>query len=420
WGIDTAKIRKQLLAGGKLPESEVLGYSDVRLFATIFEPGFSTAPQVTGISGRGVGLDMVKSSVEKLGGRIEIDSKWKVGTSFTLRLPIPKSVLIVSSLLVQAERQAFAVPQDKIVRLIRVTDALAQGMVRTVEGGVVLDFHGVLVPVVDLGSVLQLRDKMPSLESNVLDLASLVVIQAEGGVYACLVDAILDSEEIVMKKVGAQLEGRKAFAGATFMGDGTVGLILNVDGIAELSQVHLKYADVSKSSRVVATNRKNDVLLVDIDVPGDFGVPMDSVYRLEDFDPDQVRNSIDRSIVVYRDQAMPLVDLSVVLKTGINGRFNPEPVPMANRERAFVLVFRTRAGQFFGCVVDRIKDFLTIEEDLLQTNRSYACIKGSIILESRVISVLDPEVVVDVATRVFDHPSPAVINLLPPEGLRIA
>ena len=410
FGIDSAKIRKQLLAGGKIPEAEILGFSDVRLFSTIFEPGFSTAVQVTGISGRGVGLDMVKSSVEKLGGRIEIDSKWKVGTSFTLRLPIPKSVLIVSSLLVQAERQAFAVPQDKIVRLIRVTDALAQGMVRTVEGGVVLDFHGVLVPVVDLGSVLQLREKMPSLESNALDLASLVVIQAEGGLYACLVDAILDSEEIVMKKVGAQLEGRKAFAGATFMGDGTVGLILNVDGIAELSEVHLKFADVSKSSRVVAVNRKNDVLLVDIDVPGDFGVPMDSVYRLEDFDPDQVRNSIDRSIVVYRDQAMPLVDLSVILKTGINGRFKPEPVKMDNRERAFVLVFRTRAGQFFGCVVDRIKDFLTIEEDLLQTNRSYACVKGSIILENRVISVLDPEVVVDVATRVFDQPASVAMN----------
>jgi len=419
-GIDTAKIRKQLLAGGKIPEAEVLGYSDVRLFSTIFEPGFSTASQVTGISGRGVGLDMVKSSVEKLGGRIEIDSKWKLGTSFTLRLPIPKSVLIVSSLLVQAERQAFAVPQDKIVRLIRVTDALAQGMVRTVEGGVVLEFHGVLVPVVDLGSVLQLREKMPSLESNALDLASLVVIQAEGGVYACLVDAILDSEEIVMKKVGAQLEGRKAFAGATFMGDGTVGLILNVDGIAELSGVHLKYADVSKSSRVPAVNRKNDVLLVDIDVPGDFGVPMDSVYRLEDFDPDQVRNSIDRSIVVYRDQAMPLVDLSVILKTGINGRFKPEPVKMDNRERAFVLVFRTRAGQFFGCVVDRIKDFLTIEDDLLQTNRSYACVKGSIILENRVISVLDPEVVVDVATRVFDQPASVAMNDVPSEGLRAA
>jgi two-component system chemotaxis sensor kinase CheA len=228
----------------------------------------------------------------------------------------------------------------------------------------------------------------------------------------------LDSEEIVMKKVGAQLEGRKAFAGATFMGDGTVGLILNVDGIAELSEVHLKFADVSKSSRVVAVNRKNDVLLVDIDVPGDFGVPMDSVYRLEDFDPDQVRNSIDRSIVVYRDQAMPLVDLSVVLKTGINGRFKPEPVPMQNRERAFVLVFRTRAGQFFGCVVDRIKDFLTIEEDLLQTNRSYACVKGSIILENRVISVLDPDVVVDVATRVFDQPAAGADQHS--QGLRVA
>ncbi len=108
WGIDTAKIKKQLLAGGKILESEVLGFSEVRLHSMIFEPGFSTAAQVTGISGRGVGLDMVKSSVEKLGGRIEIESKWKVGTSFTLRLPIPKSVLIVSSLLVQAERPGFS------------------------------------------------------------------------------------------------------------------------------------------------------------------------------------------------------------------------------------------------------------------------------------------------------------------------
>ncbi|NBQ52064.1 MAG: hypothetical protein EBU49_00575, partial [Proteobacteria bacterium] len=366
----------------------------------IFEPGFSTAAKVTGISGRGVGLDMVKSSVEKLRGRIEIDSKLKAGTTFTLRLPIPKSVLIVSSLLVQAEGKAFAVPQDRIVRLIRVADANHQKMVRFMEGGVVLDFHGDLIPVVDLGTVLQLRPSMPGLDIEA-DLASLVIIQAETGVFACYVDAILDSEEIVMKKVGPQLEGRKAFAGATFMGDGTVGLILNVDGIVELSGVHVSKSDSRKPNKALETRRKNDILLVNINVPGDFGLPMDSVYRLEDFESGIVKNSMDRSIVVYREQAMPLVDLSLFLKSNIQGVFTPQPISTEQRERVFVLVFKTKLGQFFGCVVDQIKDFISIEEDLRSTNRSYESIKGSVIIDNRVISVLDPAYLVEVASQAF-------------------
>ncbi len=401
-GIDAAKVRKKLLSEAKFPEAEIMAFNENRLFATIFEPGFSTAAKITGISGRGVGLDMVKSSVDKLRGRIEIDSKLKIGTTFTLRLPIPKSVLIVSSLLVQAEGKAFAIPQDKIVRLIRVADAHAQQMIRTIEGGVALDFHGDLIPVMDLGTVLALRGKMPELTADA-DLASFVVIQTDAGIFACLVDAILDSEEIVMKKVGPQLEGRKAFSGATFMGDGTVGLILNVDGIAELSRVNLNYANHRKPSRPIETLRKQDILLVDIDVPGDFGVPMDSVSRLEDFDANQVQKSIDRSIVVYRDQAMPLVDLSSLLKVDLQSTFTMKPIDMTNRERAFVLVFKTKAGYFFGCVVDQIKDFISIEEDLRTTNRSYESIKGSVILENSVISVLDPEFLIAFGTKAFDQ-----------------
>lgn len=402
-GIDPAKIRKKLVSDGKFSEAEVTSFSESRLFPMIFEPGFSTAAKVTGISGRGVGLDMVKSSVEKLRGRIEIDSKLKAGTTFTLRLPIPKSVLIVSSLLVQAEGKAFAVPQDRIVRLIRVADANHQKMVRFMEGGVVLDFHGDLIPVVDLGTVLQLRPSMPGLDIEA-DLASLVIIQAETGVFACYVDAILDSEEIVMKKVGPQLEGRKAFAGATFMGDGTVGLILNVDGIVELSGVHVSKSDSRKPNKALETRRKNDILLVNINVPGDFGLPMDSVYRLEDFESGIVKNSMDRSIVVYREQAMPLVDLSLFLKSNIQGVFTPQPISTEQRERVFVLVFKTKLGQFFGCVVDQIKDFISIEEDLRSTNRSYESIKGSVIIDNRVISVLDPAYLVEVASQAFDQP----------------
>lgn len=418
-GIDPAKIRQKLVSSGKVSESEVMSWAESRLLAQIFESGFSTASQVTGISGRGVGMDMVKNSVEKLRGRIDIESKVNSGTTFILRLPIPKSVLIVSSLLVQASGKAFAVPQDRIVRLLRVADARAQGMVRSVEGGMVIDFHGELIPVLDLGVVLGLRESMPDLNSNIADMASFIVIQAEGGIYACHVDAILDSEEIVMKKVGAQLEGRKAFSGATFMGDGTVGLILNVDGIAELGRVHLSYADLKKPARTLQTIRKNDILLVDVEVPGDFGVPMDSVYRLEDFEAVQVKQSIDRSVVVYRDQAMPLVDLSLIIKAGAEGSFRPAPVSMEDRERAFVLVFRTRMGQFFGCVVDRIKDFISLEEDLRPTNRSYECIKGSVIIDSRIISVLDPEVIVDVASRAFDRPAPAGL-VAPGSGERLS
>ncbi|MEY4631170.1 MAG: hypothetical protein RIQ81_1290 [Pseudomonadota bacterium] len=415
-GIDPSKIRRKLVASGRMSEPDANSLVDSRLFAMIFEPGFSTAASVTGISGRGVGLDMVKSSVEKLRGRIEIDSKLKVGTRFSLHLPVPKSVLIVSSLLVQANGSAFAVPQDKIVRLLRVADA--RELIRPVQGGFVLDFHGDLIPVVDLGVALKLRESMPSLSVEGFDLASFVVIQAEGGVYACRVDAILDSEEIVMKKVGAQLEGRKAFSGATFMGDGTVGLILNVDGIAEIAGVQLRYRDVNQaaSGRNGQSISKNDILLMDVKIPGDFGIPMNSVYRLEDFDTANVMGMMDRSVVVYREQSMPLIELATILGSGVSGLLRTAPVPTEGRERVFVLVFRTRKGQFFGCVVDRIRDFITIEGGLSESGRSYEFIKGTVLVENKkVISVLDPEVIIRAASLLFDDPVP-----LMPAGAMLA
>lgn len=402
-GIDPEKIRNKIIAQKMFSSSEVATFTDARLFSMIFEPGFSTAAKVTGISGRGVGLDMVKSSVEKLRGRIDIASDLGKGTTFTMHLPIPKSVLIVSSLLVQAETKPFAVPQDRIVRLIRTADAVQQKMIRKVEGGVVLDFHGELIPVIDLGSSLGLRSGIPSFGDDLSDLASFVVIQAESGIYAMLVDAILDSEEIVMKRVGAQLEGRKAFAGATFMGDGTVGLILNVDGLAEISGVQLRDSDLRKDQVQHSAKARTDVLLVDVEAPGDFGLPMDSVFRLEDFDPDRVKSSIDRSIVVYRDQPMPLIDMATILKAGASGGITMQPIDLSVRERVFVMVFRTLAGHFFGCVVDRIKDFITVEGELSTTNRSYECIKGSVVIDNRVVSVIDPATVVGVASRIFDQ-----------------
>jgi chemotaxis protein histidine kinase CheA len=144
---------------------------------------------------------------------------------------------------------------------------------------------------------------------------------------------------------------------------------------------------------------------MDVKIPGDFGIPMNSVYRLEDFASSAIRGAMDRSIVVYREQSMPLIELSTILGAGISGVLKPVPVSLEERERVSVLVFRTRKGQFFGCVVDRIRDFVTIEGALNDSGRSHEFIKGTVLLEgNKVMSVLDPEVIIRAASAIFDDP----------------
>lgn len=214
-GIDRDRVLAKARALGLVPEGVVLGPDDV--CALIFLPGFSTAEKVTAVSGRGVGMDVVKRNIDRLHGQIQIESEQGRGTAFRIRLPL--TTAIIDGLLVRVGGDRFILPTISVqVALRPAREALA-----TVQGrGEVLDHRGKILPLHRLHRIF-------GVEGAVEDAASaiVVIVEAGRGRYALLVDELLNKQEVVIKNLGAYLQGRPGVAGGAILGDGSIALILD-------------------------------------------------------------------------------------------------------------------------------------------------------------------------------------------------
>ena len=193
----------------------------------IFLPGFSTAEQVTNVSGRGVGMDVVKTNIEKIGGSVDLQSRLGHGT--TLRIKIPLTLAIIPALIVTSGGDRYAIPQVNLLELVRLDGEQARRGIETIQGAPVYRLRGNLLPLVYLHEELGVDARAPTDD----DAINIVVLQADDRQFGLVVDGVNDTEEIVVKPLGQQLKGISAFAGATIMGDGRVALILDVLGIAQ-------------------------------------------------------------------------------------------------------------------------------------------------------------------------------------------
>ncbi|MCA3408064.1 MAG: chemotaxis protein CheA, partial [Roseomonas sp.] len=225
-GLPVEKIRAKVLAQGLATEAELAQMNEHDVLRFIFRPGFSTAQQITSVSGRGVGMDVVKTNIERIGGTIELRSKEGRGTTFTIKIPL--TLAIVSALIVQAGGERFAIPQIGVVELVRVGDE-HEGSTRIemIKDAPVLRLRDRLLPLVSLSSLLRLRD------APVGDLKGYVVVMQVGAnVFGIVVDRVFDTEEIVVKPVAPILRHITMFSGNTILGDGSVIMILDPNGVA--------------------------------------------------------------------------------------------------------------------------------------------------------------------------------------------
>jgi two-component system chemotaxis sensor kinase CheA len=390
-GLDTERIKKKAVERGLYSAADIEQLSKPKIFSLIFESGFSTAQQVTDVSGRGVGMDMVRSSIQKVKGRIEIDSEIGKGTTFALHMPIPKSVLIISSLLVDAAGSSFALPQDSISRLIRLEGKRVQKTIKKLEGTYVFEFENHLIPIVDLGEILSLRPKN-SVDYLSRDSQNILVVQTETVKFALAVDKILDSEEIVVKSVGRHLERAKVYGGATFMGDGSVGLILNANGIADLAGVTSGKATVSEDAEEVEKFKdvdQEEYLMFSLWNDGAYAVALRHIHRLEEFPRASFQTVGERTVVIYRDQMVPLVDVSAVFGSpgaDLDAKLAQDPIPV------FVVTINSRYVAF---MIREIKDVCLGPSQLDISVRDRDEIGGCIEINKKVISVIDLNAILD-------------------------
>ena len=314
-GLNADRIRKKAVERGLITAEQAARLAEGDVFNLIFLPGFSTAEKITNVSGRGVGMDVVKTNVEKIGGMVDVTSR--AGAGATVRIKLPLTLAIIPALLVSCRGERFAIPQAGLTELVRLEAGEAATGIEMVHGVPVYRLRGRLLPLVYLSKELQLHPH--DIESGAPEEAvNIAVLQADDRQFGLVVDEINDSEEIVVKPLRRQLKAVKAFAGSTIMGDGRVALILDVLGLAQrasvISEAH-EHGLGEKSIALRETAReKRRYLLFEGPRGSRMAMPLDTLTRLEKLPPDSVERAGKQWVAQYRGEILPLINLEFALE----------------------------------------------------------------------------------------------------------
>ena len=360
-GLDTAGINAKAVEMGLASEAELAAKPQAEINNLIFSPGFSTAARVTSVSGRGVGMDVVRSNIEQIGGTVDLKSVPGSGTVFTIRIPL--TLAIVPALIVAVGEGRFAIPQLAILELVRVGGGAAHRIER-LKDAPILRLRNKLVPLVHLKEVLRLGD-------GASEDGFVVITQVGNQVFGAIVDNVFHTEEIVIKPMSSRLRHIGIFSGTTILGDGSVILILDPNGVAQaLGRAAQSESAVVFDSRSPEENFREDSVSLLIFRAGSHrqkAVPLSLVTRLEEIDCRRIEISDGRHLVQYRDQLMPLLHF----ETG-NG--------VKTHGKQPILVFSDH-GRSMGLVVDEIVDIVEHKLDIEVTGDrpdvlGYAVING--------------------------------------------
>jgi two-component system, chemotaxis family, sensor kinase CheA len=316
-GLSLGKIKEKALKNGLVTPDELAEMTISQIQQFIFKPGFSTAAQVTSVSGRGVGMDVVRTNIEKIGGTIELTSEEGKGSVFLIKIPL--TLAIVSALIVGVGRERFAIPQLAVVELVRV-NSTSEHRIETVNGAPVLRLRGRLLPLVSLRQALNLE------ENNIAHgPRSIFIVVAQVGAHSfgMIVDKVFDTEEIVVKPVAPILKDISLFSGNTILGDGSVIMILDPNGIAaKTGELTVAESGTTGSSRFGHESHHEETVALLVFSAGcktPRAVPLALVARLEEIDVQNIEYGNGRPLVQYRGALMPLVTLSPDYKIRENG-----------------------------------------------------------------------------------------------------
>lgn len=399
-GLDVEKLKKKGVEKGLIRPEQSLQMSEREARHLIFMPGFSTAAQVTAISGRGVGMDVVKTNIEKIGGSVEVLPRVPSGT--TVQIKIPLTLAIIPGLVVSVDahtgcelgsgcmEQRFVVPQANLLELVRLEGEKDISLIASVHGTPVVRHRGQLLPLVYLNRVLGVPRRQTEHDGE--EVVSIVVVQAENRQMGLVVDHIGDTQEIVVKPLGRQLKGLTCYVGATIMGDGLPALILDVAGLARLgglaghSREHLTEAQVEGESESKGKIQK--LLLVRAGGFERVAVPLSLVARLEEVESRRVERAAGRAVLHYRGEILPLVSLRSVLEPEREDR-------CYSAEKLQVIVFADGAHRI-GVVVDRIDDI--VYDDFTAKRRgSIRGLLGAAVIGGKITDLLDLHALVEAA-----------------------
>ena len=368
-GLSLANIRRKVIEKGLATEAQLEGMSEQQIQQFIFRPGFSTAAAVTNVSGRGVGMDVVRSNIEKIGGVIEFQSTEGKGSSFTIKIPL--TLAIVSALIVECGGERFAMPQSSVIELVRISTTSLQS-IEKINGRPVYRLRDKLLPLVSLSELLEFEEPQ-----EVSDSTYVVVSQVGNFTFGIIVDRVFDTEEIVVKPVSKAVRRIALFSGTTILGDGQVIMILDPNGVASVANatpIEQARQDHAAAHAKQASRDSVSMLVFEAGDGAPRAVPLSLVARLEEIDLSGAESAGGRTVIQYRGSLMPLID------------FEGRPAKPEGKHPILVFLDRNR---LLGLVVDRIVDIIDVTLDLQLAGSERPGILGSAIVAGRATDVID-------------------------------
>jgi len=388
-GLCIEQIKKKALEKEVYTEDQLNDMTDTQIQQIIFAAGFSTAEKVTSVSGRGVGMDVVRTNIEKIGGNIELKSVEGKGSTFTIKIPL--TLAIVSALIVKAGSERYAIPQISVKELVRLSNT-GENKLEEIKGAPIMRLRDRLLPLISLSDLLELEDEAVETvlddEGNEIEIENkddskqVIVAQVGANNFGIIVDRVYDTEEIVVKPVSPMLKNIKMFSGNTILGDGSVIMILDPNGIANAmgnindSEIDTALGSENHSNMAIPdSERKTSLLIFKAGEGAPRAVPLSLVARLEDIDIKNIEVSGRQRVVQYRDKLMPLI------------LFSESMIPKTEGHQS-VLVFSDRERSM-GLMVDEIIDIVEERVDVQIASEDNLGLLGSAIIEGQAMDVVD-------------------------------
>ncbi|MBD2495708.1 chemotaxis protein CheA [Nostoc sp. FACHB-280] len=411
-GLSPTQLKMRAQQIGLLSPAQAETMSDAAAINLIFLPGFSTATQVTNLSGRGVGMDIVKSNIDKINGSIEIESQPGQGTKFQLKIPL--TLTIIPALIVNSNGDRYAIPQASLQELVRLEPEQALQQIETFYDVPVYPLRGNLIPLVNLNQVLHPTNtshsalsthtstspvgdaaRTLSVQHSHFDFAQcpalvLVVIQADNYQFGLVVDAVEDIQDIVVKPLGKQLQAISVFMGATIMGDGRVALIIDAVNLAKQAGLYEKQqllSSISGANIPTETEEHQLILLFQGPQGALMGIPVAIAFRLEEIPSTAIEKVGNQDVVRTAGKILPIIDLQKIFPS-------QQPTPNKETEKLQLVIVSPQAGLSVGLVVERILDI--VEEPLtVKGIPSRPGVLFCAVIQGQITEILDIEAVIN-------------------------
>ncbi|MFZ5986438.1 MAG: hybrid sensor histidine kinase/response regulator [Bacillota bacterium] len=381
-GINVEKLREKAVERGIISRADTETMGEQESLQLIFKPGFSTAEKVTDVSGRGVGMDVVKTNIEKLGGSIEIFTK--VGEGTTIRLMLPLTLAIIPSLIVEVEGQKFALPQVNLQEIVRIKPDDKVRRIEFLHNSEVLRLRGKLLPIVHLSDVLGIEGASVHTPNHASNVIRVLVLKIGSKRFGIAVDSIHESEEILVKPLPKFVKDCRCYSGVTIMGDGKTAMILDVEGIIEKAGLKFTETETENTKRGLEvsdedTREQQSLLLFKCSGTETFAIDLPMVSRVEEIDSNLIEKIGDKEYIKFRGDTLRVIRPENYL---------PASSVDSNAKKLYVIIPKL-VKYPIGIIIEKIYDTVQTSVKLKQDDLKAKGIIGSTIINNRIVLLIN-------------------------------